>query len=81
MICRAKSRLRDFKDALILIIKKLLPSICLGREGEAAGGHKALVGKSCSEPTQKVMGSHPVVRFSLGFFSGKRKKTPRRQNK
>lgn len=71
MICRAKSRLCDFKDALILIIKKLLPSICPGREGEAAGGHEALVGKSCSEPaqcSQKVMGPHPVVRVSLGFL-------------
>lgn len=34
MICRAKSMLRVFKDALILIIKKLLLSICPGRDGE-----------------------------------------------
>lgn len=47
--------LRVFNAALILIIKKLLPSICPGRDGEGQqegmGLSCPLVGKSLSAPT------------------------------
>lgn len=52
-ICRAKSMLLVFKDALILIIKKLLPSICPGME---RGSGRA---QGCPEPGLLLLAALP----------------------